>query len=107
MVETRNFPELNSHTENAAAFLLALAHEKRMLILNTILHREMSVGELAAYTNLGLSSLSQHLSKLREQNLVTARRVSQTVYYKVTSPKVEPMLNTLSAMYLPPAAVAS
>jgi len=92
--------DLIENSDNAADFLGALANGKRLLILNKLLREEMSVGELARYANLSQSALSQHLSKLRALELVSTRRDAQTIYYIVSSPRVEPMLSTLSNLYI-------
>lgn len=59
----------------------------------------MSVGEIASEVGLAHSAASQHLSRLRELDLVSARRDSQTVYYMVSSPHVELVLSILSSIY--------
>jgi len=99
MAKTKNYPELNKHTVEAADLLSVLGHRKRILILNTILHDEMSVTALSDVTELTQSALSQHLMKLRQQGLVSTRRDGQTVYYRVSSPRVAPMLKMLTQLF--------
>ena len=72
-----------AHSEFAARFLRALANPHRLQILCVLEEREMSVSELNASIPLSQSALSQHLKVLREDGLVTTRRESQTVYYRV------------------------
>lgn len=95
-----SYSNLRGNTEHAALFLSALANDKRLQILSLILNKEMSVGEIATNVGLAHSAASQHLAKLRELDMVSARRDSQTVYYMVASPHVELMLSTLSSLYL-------
>ena len=92
---------LTDNFVNAAGFLGALANEKRLLILSKLIGEEMSVGELARVANLSQSALSQHLAKLRALELVSTRRDAQTIYYTVSSPRVEPMISTISSLYQP------
>ncbi|GAA0600430.1 ArsR/SmtB family transcription factor [Paenochrobactrum sp. BZR 588] len=97
-----NFNNLEQHVDYAADFLTALANNKRLLILNKLLHNEMSVGVLAKEVNLSQSALSQHLAKLRAMNLVSTRRDAQTIYYMVSSPHIETMLSTLAGIHQAP-----
>lgn len=75
--------DMATHAESAARFLRALANPHRLQVLCVLEDREMSVSELNASIPLSQSALSQHLKVLREDGLVTTRRESQTVYYRV------------------------
>ena len=46
-----------------------------------------------------LSSLSQHLTKLRSFNLVQTRRDAQTIYYRSESEEVRTLLATVYEIY--------
>lgn len=86
---------MSDHCVAAAAFLSAAANPKRLLILRTLIEREVSVGELANHVGLSQSALSQHLSKLRGSHLVEGRREAQTIYYSSSSPSVKLLLAAL------------
>jgi DNA-binding transcriptional ArsR family regulator len=90
-------------SDNTVQFLTAIAHKKRLLILIALLHEEMSVHDLLVLTGLSPSALSQHLTKLRQHRLISVRRATKSRYYRVCSPRVEPMLDILQAMLLTPA----
>lgn len=84
----------------AVAMMKALANEKRLIILCKLLeHGEMSVLSLSAEVGLSQSALSQHLARMREENIVGFRRNAQTLYYRVTDPRVLKILNTLKSIY--------
>jgi DNA-binding transcriptional ArsR family regulator len=92
-------PEKHDEAEVAAGFLSAMANPKRLLILDSLVKEEMAVGALANKVGLSQSALSQHLSKLRAQNLVSTRRDAQTIYYSSSSDAVMRILGTLSQIY--------
>jgi DNA-binding transcriptional ArsR family regulator len=48
-------------------------------------HKEMCVCDLAEVLELTDSAVSQHLRKLRDKNIVKARRAGQTIYYSLVS----------------------
>ena len=90
---------LQSSAGEAAALLKVLSNEKRLLILCTLAGGELSVSDLNARIPMSQSALSQHLSKLRAQNLVTTRRDAQTIYYSSSSDAVLKVLKTLTEIY--------
>ena len=71
--EAAALKKLVKQAGEAAAHLKLLANEKRLLILCFLAARgEMTVGELVDAVELSQSALSQHLAKLRAENLVDA-----------------------------------
>ena len=88
--------DMAEHATQAAALLKALAHPARLLVLCQLVEDEYSVGELQPMTGLSMSALSQHLSVLREMQLVATRREGQTVYYSLVR---GPAVSVLGALY--------
>ena len=43
----------------------------------------MPVGEIAEQVGTSLQNISQHLSLLKEHDIVIARREGQTIYYRI------------------------
>ncbi len=84
------------HAESAAELLKALAHPARLLVLCRLVEGEAAVGELQPLVGLSQSALSQHLATLREMQLVTTRRESQTIYYALAA---GPAIGVLDALY--------
>ena len=86
----------------AVSLLKALANEPRLLVLCHLAEgQELSVGDLAQRVGLSQSALSQHLAKLREQNLVTTRKDAQSVFYRVSDPKALQLLALLHDLFCP------
>ena len=80
----------------AATMLKALSNEKRLMILCKLLeHGEMSVNALIADVGLSQSALSQHLARMREENILDTRRDAQQIFYRVADPRVRKILTTL------------
>jgi ArsR family transcriptional regulator len=92
--------EFEVQAAEAVAMLKALANEKRLIILCKLIeHKEMSVLALSAEVGLSQSALSQHLARMREENIVSFRRDAQTLYYRVIDPRVLQILTTLKSIY--------
>ena len=76
-----------------AGILRALANERRLMILCKLVEwGEANVNALAEAVGLSQSALSQHLAKMREEGLVTFRRESQTLWYRIADPRIEQLL---------------
>lgn len=87
------------HAGEAASLLRALAHPARLLVLCQLIEGERSVGQLQPITGLSMSALSQHLAVLREMELVTTRRASQSIYYSLSNGPAMGVLDALHAAY--------
>ncbi|MBN8818410.1 MAG: helix-turn-helix transcriptional regulator [Sphingomonas sp.] len=75
-----------------AGLLKLVANEQRLLLLCRLREGEASVGELVGLCNLSQSSVSQHLAKMREGGILQTRRDAQTIYYRLTDPHVEALM---------------
>ena len=71
-----------------ATLCRVLGHTARLMIMEFIEEGEKSVGEIAEAADLAISTTSQHLRLLRDNNVVTARREGHTVYYSLKHPEV-------------------
>lgn len=91
--------QMARHADQAAALLKALAHPARLLVLCRLVEGESRVGELQPLTGLSMSALSQHLAVLREMELVTTRRESQTIHYALAPGPALGVLDALHAAY--------
>ena len=80
----------------AAAFLKALSHEGRLMILCHLSSGERSVTELEQLLASRQAAVSQQLARLRLEGLVATRREGKAVYYSIQDPKV---LRTITLVY--------
>lgn len=94
---------MQASAAEASRFLRALSNEKRLLALCRLMDGEHSVSSLAESVGLSQSALSQHLTKLREDNLVATRRDSQTIYYRLADPRIAAMIGLLYEQFCAPA----
>ncbi len=66
----------------------ALADPTRLLIINELRDGPRSVGEIADSLEISQPNASRHLALLRDRGVVTTRRVGNSVFYELTSPKI-------------------
>ncbi len=85
-----------SRAAEAAAFLKALSHEGRLMILCHLSSGEKSVTELERLLASRQAAVSQQLARLRLEGLVAARRDGKAIYYSIEDPKVR---RTIALVY--------
>ena len=95
----QSIAQMEKHANDAARLLKDLAHESRLLVLCLLWEKELTVGEINERVRLSQSALSQHLALLREEGLVSCRRQSQNIYYKLADPKASRILALLHELY--------
>lgn len=76
-----------------AEFFKTLGHPARIRILELLVERDRSVGELLV-SDVGLesSNMSQQLGVLRRAGVVAARRDGNTMIYSISSPDIAELL---------------
>ncbi|MWD28348.1 metalloregulator ArsR/SmtB family transcription factor [Aquicoccus sp. SCR17] len=90
---------LMSRATSAAALLKALGHEKRLLILCHLAGGEMTVAELEEALELRQAIVSQHLTRLRLEGLVVARRSGKANCYRLTDARTAELLDCVEALF--------
>lgn len=91
--------EMEANAEAASRLLATLSNPKRLMALCHLLDGEMPVNRLAEKIGLAPATLSQHLARMRDLQLVATRRDGQTIHYRLASPAVCAILETLYALY--------
>ena len=71
-----------------AAISRALADAKRLCVLEILASGEHSVSDLSREASCQVPNMSQHLAVLRSAGLVESRRDGNTVYYRLTDPRI-------------------
>ncbi|MDZ4094420.1 MAG: metalloregulator ArsR/SmtB family transcription factor [Paracoccaceae bacterium] len=86
----------------ASAFLKALSHEGRLMILCHLQSGEKSVTELENLLASRQAAVSQQLARLRTEGLVSARREGKTIFYSLGDPKVATIIGILYELFCKP-----
>ncbi len=75
--------------------LKTMAHEQRLLILCVLGKKDLTVSEIIELTSIPQSTVSQHLQRLRLENLVTYRKNGKNVIYSLDSDLAKNLISTL------------
>lgn len=97
--EDFDFSQMQENAARAVRVLKCLANESRLMIICVLTEGELSVSGLNERIPLSQSALSQHLAVLRDQDLVTTRRESQTIYYSLTQSEAVSIIERLHDIY--------
>lgn len=85
--------------QKASELMKTLGHKDRLMVLCHLSLGEKSVGELARLLEIPQSPLSQHLARMRKENLVSTRRDAQTIYYSIASREAAAFVDTMHSLY--------
>lgn len=81
------------------AMLRTLGNEDRLMLLCQLGQGECNVGELEEALDIRQPTLSQQLSVLRSQGLVSTRREGKQIFYSVSDERALALLKTLYKLY--------
>ncbi|MCR4667633.1 MAG: metalloregulator ArsR/SmtB family transcription factor [Desulfovibrio sp.] len=79
-----------------AKIFKALGHPSRLLMVDALRENERCVCELQALVGDDMSSVSKHLSVLREAGIVSSQKRGTNIYYQLALPCLETFLSCTS-----------
>ncbi|MBU1360149.1 MAG: metalloregulator ArsR/SmtB family transcription factor [Gammaproteobacteria bacterium] len=87
--------EMQPAAGRACRLMKVLANPDRLLILCQLSQGERRVGELEELLGIVQPTLSQQLTVLRDEELVSTRRDGKSVFYALSSPKALALMKVL------------
>jgi ArsR family transcriptional regulator len=81
-----------------AKVMKALAHPSRLLIVHALMDHELCVCELRDLLGQDISTVSRHLSVMKNAGLLVEDKRGLYVYYKLTAPCLKNFLNCVNKM---------
>jgi DNA-binding transcriptional ArsR family regulator len=91
--------EMQGNACAAASLLKTLANPSRLVVLCALVEREHTAGELAELGGTSQSAVSQHLARLRAEEVVATRREGQVIYYSLKDDSTRKIIETLHGIY--------
>jgi DNA-binding transcriptional ArsR family regulator len=80
-------PDMNRRAyEERAKIIKALAHPSRLMMVDALVDGEKCVCELTELVGSDMSTVSKHLTLMREAGIVEDRKVGQQVFYSLRCP---------------------
>lgn len=96
-----DLPKLEAAAGEASKLLKVLSNPDRLLLLCQMTQGEFSVRELELMTAITQPTLSQQLTVLRDEHLVTTRRDGKKIFYNIASKEALAVLQVLYQLYCP------
>ncbi|MEO1136340.1 MAG: metalloregulator ArsR/SmtB family transcription factor [Pseudomonadota bacterium] len=93
--------DLKARAEDVSALLKTLSHANRLLVACALTEGEKSVTQLEEETGVPQPHLSRDLGRLRDAELVTARRESKNVFYSLADDRLSSLIDALCAAFGP------
>ena len=95
-----------SHMQTGAAkacrLMKVLSNPDRLLLLCQLSQGEKRVGELEEILGITQPTLSQQLTVLRDEELVSTRRDGKNIYYQMSSPQALAVMQVLYQTFCGP-----
>ena len=92
--------EALAHFEDRSIIFKALAHPARLLIIDALARQKHCVCELTDMIGADTSTVSKHLSVLRNAGIVEDEKQGQMVYYTLAMPCVLTFLSCIDSVLL-------
>ena len=96
---SENMDKMATNAMEASNFLKAISHEGRLMILCHLASGEKSVTELEYLLSARQAAVSQQLSRLRLEGLVTPRRDGKTIYYSLTDDRPKQIMEVVYDLF--------
>jgi ArsR family transcriptional regulator len=96
---TEDMDKMAASAVEASNFLKAISHEGRLMILCHLASGEKSVTELEQLLSARQAAVSQQLSRLRLEGLVTPRRDGKAIYYRLTDDRPKQIMEVVYDLF--------
>lgn len=84
-----------------AAIMKTLSHPQRLYLLCCLCDGEATVGDLQRGCGASQPVISQHLSRMRREGLVTARRTGTRVRYRIADRRIPAVIRSMERIFGP------
>jgi len=91
--------EQKKRCARVAAVLKTLSHPQRLFLLCCLTQGEATVSELCEVSGASQSLISQHLTRMRREGHVQARRDGNHVYYRISDPKLSALVREMESIF--------
>ena len=97
--KTIDLADMHKAADQACRLMKVLSNADRLMLLCELAQGEQCVSELEARLGIVQPTLSQQLTVLRNEELVTTRREGKNIYYQISSPEALAVMQVLYKTY--------
>ena len=99
VIKEIDLERLSAAALQACGLLKVLANQDRLLLLCQLTQGEYCVSDLESLTGIRQPTLSQQLTVLREEQLVSTRREGKQIFYTIASKEALAVMQVLYEQY--------
>jgi len=99
---TLDLEKMKTAASTACRLMKVLSNPDRLMLLCQLSQGEKRVGELEEILGIVQPTLSQQLTVLRDEELVSTRREGKNIYYQIASPQALAVMNVLFDQFCGP-----
>lgn len=88
-----------SQVDTVSVSLKVLSNPDRLKILCVLVSHELNVQQIKECTDIHQPTLSQQLTVLRNNQMVSTRRKGKQIFYRLSDPKILILMQTLYELY--------
>jgi DNA-binding transcriptional ArsR family regulator len=96
---TLDLEKMKTAASSACRLMKVLSNPDRLMLLCQLSQGEKRVGELEEILGIVQPTLSQQLTVLRDEELVSTRRDGKNIYYQIASPQALAVMDVLYAQF--------
>ena len=85
--------------DEVSQLLKSLSHPVRLKVLCHVLDGEKTVNELTEFCGISQSAMSQFLSRMKDEGVLTSRKEATYSYYSLGDPKIMKLMKALKDIY--------
>lgn len=87
------------HIKRVAALLKTMSHPIRLKILCLLQEKEMTVGDIREEVKTTNANVSQHLSLLRGQGILSTRKDANFIYNRIEDERVVELISGMRKLF--------
>ncbi len=87
--------------EHVAALLKTMSHPIRMRILCLLQNNELTVGDLRSEVKTSNANVSQHLTILRNKQIIASRKEANFIYNRIADERILELISTMKNLFCP------
>lgn len=89
----------DQHIEDMAKLLKTMSHPIRLKILCLLQDKELTVGDIHKEVLTTNANVSQHLSILRNQGIISYRKDANFIYNKISEDRILELIKTMRDLF--------
>ncbi|MEN8142112.1 MAG: metalloregulator ArsR/SmtB family transcription factor [Thermodesulfobacteriota bacterium] len=89
----------DEHVKNVAALLKTMSHPIRLKILCMLQEKEMAVGDIREEVKTTNANVSQHLTILRNQGIISSRKDANFIFNKIEDKRVLELIAKMRSLF--------